>query len=167
MSPDAAGLFRPNSAYAVQLGGAGQVPLTLFVDVLFLPADFTVTAPALEDNGPLEPGVPFDVRWNPQPSPNLPPNEDVLGVVWLEDSRGSPTHLCPVLHSSGRFTIPGAAIAESKAIAQARGTDPSKLILRTSALTHRLVRLPNGDPENVRRVDMVAGVGRAQLMDVQ
>jgi hypothetical protein len=169
---NAGDFLAPDSSYTVELGGAGIIPPTTFDGALFLPADFTVTMPMPEDNGPMQAGQPFNVRWNPATSANLPPAGEivgggVLGVTWLADRNGSPTHLCVVHHNAGEFTIPPATIAEHKAIAQARGTDPSKLILLRSAMVHRLATLPNGDPRNPRRIDMLAQVTWAQLMDVQ
>lgn len=172
IEPSAADFLAPDSSYTVELGGAGIIPPTTFTGALFLPADFTVTMPMLEDNGPVQAGTDLRVRWNPATSANLPPASEivsggVLGITWLADRNGSPTHLCAVDHGAGEFTIPGQVLTEYRAIAADRGADPTKLILLRSALVHRLATLPNGDPRNFRRIDMLAQVTWAQLMDVQ
>jgi hypothetical protein len=122
--------------------------------------------------GPLVPGVDFPVAWNPATSSNLPPTTQlvgggVIGVVWLLDAPGAPTHMCLVSHSNGQFTIPGSAITEYRQIAQARGLETKHVILQRSALVHQLARLPNGEPTKQRRIDMLALVSWLQLMDVQ
>lgn len=172
VSPDAAAFLKPDSAYTVNFGGAGTFPATSFKDALFLAADFTVTMPTLEENGPLKAGTDFPVKWNPSVSANLPSKTgliggDVLGVTWLVDTTGAPTHMCPVAHSAGQFTIPGTAITEYKAIAQSRGLPSNKMILLRNSIVHQLVRLPTPDTTNQRRVDMLTLVCWAQLMDVQ
>jgi hypothetical protein len=172
LSPDAPKFLAPDSFYTVKLGGAGAIkPITL-PNALFLAADFTVTSPDLENNGPLIAGTDFPVKWNPAVSMNKPPagqmvGGDVLGVTWLVDVTGAPTHICPAAHSDGQFTIPGSAITEYKAAAMSRGQITSKVILLRNAIVHQLVELPNSETNNVRRVDMLTLVCWAQLMDVQ
>lgn len=158
--------LKANSSYTVQFGGAGVVPPTTFPDALFLAEDFTISSPDLEDNGPLAAGTDFTVHWSTTPSSNLPAGDEVLGVTWLMDSHGVPTHMCPELRSAGKFTISGSTIAEYKALATARGTNPNKVILLRNAIVHKVSPLPNGDPENPRRIDMMTVFCWAQLMDV-
>jgi hypothetical protein len=165
--PNANDNLKFNSSYTVNFSGNGSIPATTMTDAIFLSADFTVKNPDLEGNGPMKAGVDFPVEWNPVESSNLPAGSEVLGLTWLVDSNGSPTHLCPVAHSAGKFTIPGATITEYKQIAQARGTDPTKVILLRNAVVHRLQRLPNGDANNARRIDMLSVNCWAQLMDCQ
>jgi hypothetical protein len=167
ITPDAAANLKFNSSYSVVMGGAGSVPATTLTDSLFLPENYTLGAPLEENNGPMVPGTDFVASWNPAVSSNLPAGDEVLGLTWLLDSNGSPTHLCPTAHSAGTFTIPGATIAEYKAVAMARGTNPNKVILSRQAVTHKLSRLPNGDNANKRRIDMLAIACWVQLMDVQ
>jgi hypothetical protein len=172
ISPDAPKFLAPDSFYTVNFGGAGAIKPTTLPDALFLAADFTVTSPELEDNGPLIAGTDFPVKWNPAVSTNKPPANqmvggDVLGVTWLVDVTGAPTHICPTAHSDGHFTIPGSAITEYKAAAASRGQITNKVILLRNAIVHQLVQLPNGEANNVRRVDMLTLVCWAQLMDVQ
>ena len=64
------------------------------------------------------------------------------------------------------FTIPGASISEYKAVATARGTDPTHALLLRQAVVHILDRLPNGDAKNKRRVDMLAIVCWVQVVGV-
>jgi hypothetical protein len=161
---DANKYLKFNSSYTVNFSGNGVVPATSMKDAIFLSADFTVKNPDLENNGPMKAGVDFPVEWNPVESSNLPMGSEVLGITWLVDSKGSPTHMCPVAHSAGQFTIPGATIAEYKQVAQARGADPTKVILLRNAVVHRLQRLPNGDEKNARRIDMLSVNCWAQLM---
>jgi hypothetical protein len=164
--------LKPDSAYTVNLGGSGAFPATTFTDALFLAAAFTVNSPTLDSNGPLIAGPGFPVKWNPQVSTNLPPRSgliggDVLGVTWLVDTTGAPTHMCPVAESAGQFTIPGSAITEYKAIALLRGLPTNKIILMRTAVVHQLSRLPNNNAINKRRIDMLTLVSWVQLMDVQ
>jgi hypothetical protein len=172
VQPDAAAFLKPDSSYTVNFGGAGTIKPTVLPDALFLATDFTVKNPDLENDGPLKAGTDFPVEWNPATSANRPPagqlvGGDVLGVTWLVDTNGAPTHMCPVAHAQGHFTIPGSAITEYKAAAVARGTDPTHAILLRNAVVHQLVKLPNGESNNVRRVDMLTLYCWAQLMDVQ
>jgi hypothetical protein len=171
VQPGAELFLKPDSAYTVNLGGAGTFPATTYKDALFLAANFTVDMPTLEGDGPLTAGTDFPVKWNPQVSANLPPKTgliggDVLGVTWLVDTTGAPTHICPVAHSSGQFTIPGTAIAEYKQIAQSRGLPTTKMILLRNAIVHQVVRLPSADATNQRRIDMLTVMCWAQLMNV-
>lgn len=172
VNPDAPKFLAPDSFYTVNFGGAGAIKPTTLPDALFLAANFTVTSPDLESNGPLIAGTDFPVKWNPAVSMNKPPTDqmvggDVLGITWLVDVTGAPTHMCPVAHSAGQFTIPGSAIKEYKDIAGSRGLSTSKMILLRNAVVHQLVKLPNGEANNERRVDMLTLVCWAQLMDVQ
>lgn len=164
--PNADDNLQFNSSYTVKMTGNGTTiePATL-TDAIFLSADFTVKSPGLEDNGPLKASADFPVQWNAVESSKLPAGSEVLGVTWLVDSNGSPTHMCPVAHSAGAFTIPAATIAEYRAIAVARGTNPDKVILLRNAIVHRLSPLPTADATNKRRVDMLSVNCWAQLMD--
>jgi hypothetical protein len=172
VQPNADAFIKPNSSYSVKFGGSATIPATTLPDALFLADTFTVKNPGLEDNGPLVAGTDFPVEWNPATSSNLPPAGQlvggaVLGITWLVDVTGAPTHLCPVAHADGKFTIPGKAIQEYKDAAMARGQDPTHMILLRNAVVHQLVKLPNGAANNPRRVDMLTLLCWAQLMDVQ
>jgi hypothetical protein len=171
VQPGAATYLQPNSLYTVQLGGAGTIPATTITDALFMAADFTVSSPGLEENGPLVGGTDYTVHWTPATSSKLPPAAElvgggVVGATWLVDPTGAPTHLCTTDHAMGQFKIPGATINEYKAIATSRGLPASKMILLRNAIVHRLAKLPNGDANNKRRIDMVTLLCWAQLMDV-
>jgi hypothetical protein len=165
--PDAAKQQKLDSSYTVTFGGGPGAPAATMKDAIFLSSDFTVKNPGIEGNGPLVPGTDFKVEWNPTTSANLPEGDSVLGVAWLVDATGKPTHMCPVEHSAGAVTIPGSAIAEYKAIAVARGTPPNKMILLRNSIVHKVQRLPTTDTANPRRVDMLSVNCWAQLMDVQ
>jgi hypothetical protein len=172
INPGAAAYLQPNSSYTIKMGGAGSVPATTITNGLFLANDFQVNSPTLEENGPLVAGTDYTVHWTPATSSNLPPTTEevgggVLGVTWLVDTTGAPTHVCPADHASGQFKIPGAAITEYKAIATSRGLPANKMILLRNAVVHRLTVLPNGDAANKRRVDMLTLLCWAQLVDVQ
>jgi hypothetical protein len=178
VQPDAAAYLQRNSAYSITFGGAGTIPNATFADGvtngngLFLAEAITVNSPTLEENGPLVGGTDFTVKWTPSTSSNLPAaaqliGGDVLGVAWLVDTKGSPTHMCPTLLPTGQMTIPGSAINEYKAIAQARSLPTDKAILLRAAIVHQVARLPNNEATNQRRVDMLTLECKAQLMDVQ
>jgi hypothetical protein len=165
--PDAAKQQKTDSAYTVKFSGGTGAPAATMTDAIFLSGDFTVKNPGLEDNGPLVAGTDYKVEWNPGTSANLPEGDSVLGVTWLVDATGKPTHMCPTSHSDGSFTIPGSAITEYKAIATARGTPPNKMVLLRNAIVHKVQRLPTTDTTNPRRIDMLSVNCWAQLMDVQ
>lgn len=166
ITPNAAALLKEDSSYTVTMSGAGTIPATTMTNALFLPNSYQILSPAQEDNGPLVAGTNFPVTWTPGTSANLPAGDEVLGLVWLIDSLGAPSHLCVTLHSSGTFTIPGATIAEYRANSTARGANPNKVILSRQAVDHRLERLPNGETDNLRRIDMLGINCWIQLMDV-
>ena len=162
--PDADTVLKPNSEYDVRFGGAaGGLPATTFDNAIFLAGDFTVNNPDIEGDGPLVAGTDFPVAWTPGTT-SAP--DTVLGITWLVDSNGKPTHMCPVEHSAGQFTIPGQAITEYRQIAQARGTNPDVMILLRNAIIHRISRLPNADDNTPRRIDMLSVLCWAQLMNV-
>jgi hypothetical protein len=165
--PDAAKQQKLDSSYSVAFSGGSGAPAANMKDAIFLSSDFTVKNPGIEDNGPLVPGTDFKVEWNPTTSANLPEGDSVLGVTWLVDATGKPTHMCPVAHSAGTFTIPGSAITEFKMIAQARGVPTTKMILLRNAIVHKIQRLPTTDTANARRIDMLSVNCWAQLMNVQ
>jgi hypothetical protein len=171
VQPNVDDFIKPNSAYSVKFGGSGTVPATTLPDALFLADTFAVHDPGLEDDGPLVAGTDFPVAWTPATSSNLPPTSQlvgggVVGITWLVDVKGSPTHACPTAHSDGHFTIPGTAIQEYVDIARARGRDTTHAILLRNAVVHQLVKLPNGESNNGRRVDMLTLMCWAQLVDV-
>jgi hypothetical protein len=171
VQPDVDQFIRPNSAYSVKFGGSGTVPATTLPDALFMADTFQIKNPGLEDDGPLVAGTDFPVEWDPVMSSNLPPTSQlvgggVIGITWLVDVKGSPTHACPTAHSDGHFTIPGTTIQEYVDIAKARGTDPTHAILLRNAVVHQLVKLPNGESNNTRRVDMLTLMCWAQLVEV-
>jgi hypothetical protein len=166
ITPNAADLLKADSSYSVTFSGAGTVPATTFTDAVFLPGTYGLGTPAREDNGPLVAGQDFVVTWTPGTSANKPAGDEILGLVLLIDSNGSPTHMCVTDHASGTFTIPGATITEYRQDATARGANPNKVILSRQAVDHRLYRLPNGEAGNLRRIDMLGVNCWVQLMDV-
>jgi hypothetical protein len=171
VNPDAAKFVKPDSYYTVKMGGAGSIPATTIENGIYIANTFTVTAPDVEGNGPLSSTAANTVKWTPAATnANLPPKETmvgegILGVTWLVDTFGSPTHICVAPESAGQFTIPATAVAEYKQVATARGAVPSKVILLRNAIVHRLARLPNGEAANKRRIDMLSVMCWAQLMD--
>ncbi|HVZ24041.1 MAG TPA: hypothetical protein VG871_23365 [Vicinamibacterales bacterium] len=172
VNPVADNFLKPDSAYTVSFGGAGSVKATDFTDGLYLPGDFQVSDPPFENAPALVGGTDYTVHWTPGTS-TLPTGPDyashgggVIGLTWLADVTGSPTHMCPANHSDGMFTITGSTINEYKQVAQARGTDPTHALLLRQAVVHILNRLPNGDSKNKRRVDMLAIVCWVQLVAV-
>jgi hypothetical protein len=173
--PKAGDLITPDSFYDVKFGGSATVPATTFAKAIYLAGEYpSVSNPSLEDNGPLKAGVDFPVAWTVGNSANKPPDSElfantILGVTWLLDTTGSPTHMCIVPASAQSFTIPGATIAEYKVVAAARGLPTTKLVMLRNAIAHRLVRLPltANAATNKRRIDMITLECWAQLMDVQ
>ena len=165
--PNAGTQIKPNSSYTMRMSGGSGIPASTFEDGIFLAETFEVNNPGLEDNGPLIGGQDFTVNWTPVTSSNLPAGDTVLGITWLLDVQAKPTHICPVLLSAGTFTIPGETINEYKAIAQARGLPTTNAVLLRNAIVHKVSRLPNGEDDNVRRIDMLSVLCWAQLVDVQ
>jgi hypothetical protein len=173
--PDASVLLKNDSFYDVKFGGSATVPATTFPKAIYLAGEYvSVQTPALEDNGPLVAGTDFHVSWTPGISANKPPDTSlvaggVLGVTWLLDVTGEPTHMCVALASDGTFKIPGSAITEYKQIATARGQTPTKVVMLRNAIAHQVVRLPltTGAATNRRRIDMISLACWVQLMDVQ
>ena len=164
--------LKPDSSYAVKLGGAPagsavQVPATTLDNALFLSATFQVNNPGHEDNGPLVAGTAFTVHWTPVTSTNLPPGDEEQVITWLVGTNGAPTHMCPAKLADGQFTIPGDAITAYKAYQVAQSLPPTKMILLRNGVVHQIRRLPNGSTTNKRRIDMVTLNCWAQLMDVQ
>jgi hypothetical protein len=177
VTPDAPTLLKPDSFYDVKFGGSATVPATTFQQAIYLAADYvSVQNPAMEDNGPLKTGVDFPVAWTAGNSTNKPPAAEliagtVLGVTWLLDMTGSPTHMCIVPATVQAFTIPGATITEYQAVAAARGQPTNKAIMLRNAIAHQVVTLPlipgPGTATNRRRIDLLGLESWAQLMDVQ
>lgn len=174
VQPDASALLKPDSYYDVKFGGSATVPPITFKDAIYLSAAYgePLESPALEDDGPLVAGTDFPVKWSAGNSANKPPADrlvaaDILGVTWILDVTGSPTHMCVVPASTGAFTIPGAAITEYVAAAKARGRDPTHAILLRNAIAHQVVKLPlTAAPTSKRRIDMISLKCYAQFMNV-
>jgi hypothetical protein len=93
----------------------------------------------------------------------------ILGVTWLLDETGSPTHMCVAAVGDGKFTIPGATIKEYKDAAAARGRRTDQVVLLRNAIAHQVVRLPltTGAATNRRRIDMISLECWVQVMNVQ
>lgn len=174
VTPNTPDLLKPDSFYDVKFGGSATVPATTFPQAIYLAADYpSVQNPDMESNGPLTATADFPVAWTAGTSANKPPSSelvaaDILGITWLLDMTGSPTHMCVVPASAGAFTIPKTAIAEFKLAAAARNQPTNQLIMLRNAVAHRVVRLPlSADPTSKRRIDMISLECWAQLMDVQ
>jgi hypothetical protein len=174
VTPNAPDLLKPDSFYDVKFGGSTTVPATTFPQAIYLAADYpSVQNPDMENNGPLTATADFPVAWTPGNSANKPPDSElvastILGVTWLLDMTGSPTHMCVVPASAGAFTIPKTAIAEFKVAAAARNQPTNKMIMLRNAIAHRVVKLPlTAAPTAKRRIDMISLECWAQLMDVQ
>lgn len=172
IAPAAEMTLKPDSAYAVKFGGSPStattpIPASTLDNALYLSANFDVTGPAHEENGPLVAGTNFTVHWTATPSPNLPPGDQEQVITWLVGLNGAPTHMCPAPRSAGQFTIPGQAIAEYQALAKAQGLPTNKMIMLRNGVVHQLRRLPNGSTTNKRRIDMLTLMCWAQVMDVQ
>jgi hypothetical protein len=175
VQPKASDLLKPDSFYDVKFGGSATVPATTFQQAIYLAADYpSVQNPDMESNGPLSATADFPVSWTAGNSANQPPSTQlvaggVLGVTWLLDVTGSPTHMCVVPATTNAFTIPKATIAEYKLAAAARNQPTNQLIMLRNAIAHQVVRLPltAGTTNNKRRIDMISLECWAQLMDVQ
>jgi hypothetical protein len=175
VQPKAADLLKPDSFYDVKFGGSATVPATTFSKAIYLAGEYTsVQNPGLEGNGPLTTTADFPVSWTPGISANKPPDSalvaaNILGVTWLLDVTGSPTHMCVGLVGDGMFKIPAATIAEYKQVAAARGQPTTKAVMLRNAIAHQVVRLPltTGSATNRRRIDMISLECWVQVMDVQ
>jgi hypothetical protein len=175
LQPKAADLLQPDSFYDVKFGGSATVPATTFSKAIYLAGEYpSVQTPGLEDNGPLKASTDFPVSWTPGVSANKPPDSalvanTILGVTWLLDEKGSPTHMCVAPVGMGTFTIPAATIAEYKLVAAARGHRTDIAVMLRNAIAHQVVRLPltTGAATNRRRIDMISLECWVQVMDVQ
>lgn len=172
LTPGVETLMKPNSFYTVEFGGDGVFEKTTYPDSIFLAENFEVLDPPFNPqngNQPIDTTQDLTVTWRPATSSNLPAGATVLGATWLVMPTGLPTHMCPTLHSEGKFTIPAQAFAEHKAIRKRLDTedDVSVMILLRNAIVHRLAVLPNGDEGNKRRLDMVSAMCWAQLMPIK
>ncbi|MEO8699417.1 MAG: hypothetical protein ABI867_05210 [Kofleriaceae bacterium] len=165
IQPQAENFLLPDSAYDVSFSGSATIPATTMTGGLFLAHGMVVDD--LENNGPMIGGTNFTVTWDYTPSTNLPEGAADDVVIWLVDTNGKPTHMCPTPAAANTFTIPGSTITEYKAAATARGTATTKVILLRNTIVHQLQRLPLAEAENKRRIDMVSIHCWAQLMDVQ
>ena len=164
--PDAAALLEADAPYDVTLSGTATIPGTTLDQPVYVPAMFQVSSPDLEDNGPLVAGTDYAVHWTPTASAGVPPNDLVLGLVWLLDTSGAPLFLCLADRSSGSFTIPGQVIADYKQLAQSRGLPSDQVILRRDAAARGVTWLPNGEPTNCRSLDLLGATSFEQLMNV-
>jgi hypothetical protein len=167
ITPVADSVLKPDSAYSVKIGGSSTVAATTFDAGLYLAQKFDISSPGLDDNGPLVAGTDFTVHWTPTTTPGLPMGDEEQLATWLVALDGSATHMCPTAVSAGQMTIPGSAITEYKAIAQAKGLPTNKAILLRNGVVHQLRRLPNNSTTNKRRIDMITLMCWAQMMDVQ
>ncbi len=167
INPIADNFLKPDSAYTVKFGGSSTVAATTFDAGLYLAAKFDISSPGLDENGPLVAGTDFTVHWTPTTTPGLPTGDDEQVATWLVMLNGQATHMCPTALNAGQMTIPGSAITEYKAIAQAAGMPTNKAILLRNGVVHQLRRLPNNSTTNKRRIDMLSLMCWAQLMDVQ
>jgi hypothetical protein len=175
VQPKAADLLKPDSSYDVKFGGSATVPATTFSKAIYLAGEYTsVQNPGLEGNGPLTATADFPVSWTPGVSATKPPDSalvanNILGVTWILDVTGSPTHMCVGLVGDGMFKIPAATIAEYKVVAAARGQITTKAVMLRNAIAHQVVRLPltTGATTNRRRIDMISLECWVQVMDVQ
>jgi hypothetical protein len=174
VQPNAAALLKPDSFYDVKFGGSATVPATTFKDAIYLASEYgEPLVPDIENNGPLIDGQDFSVMWSAGASANKPSADRlvagaVLGVVWLLDVTGSPTHMCVVPAANNGFTIPGSAIHEYKLAAAARGRDATHAIMLRNAIAHQVVKLPlTAAPTSKRRIDMISLKCYAQFMNVQ
>ena len=165
VQPDAATLLAPDAVYSLAVSGTATIPGTTLDQSVYVPAMFQVSAPDLEDNGPLVAGTDYPVHWTPTSSTNVSPGP-VIGFIWLLDTSGAPTFLCVADYNSGSFTIPGQTIADYKQLAQSRGLPGNQVILRRDVATHDGTWLPNGEPANCRFVDLVGVTSFEQLMNV-
>jgi hypothetical protein len=98
----------------------------------------------------------------------MPAGDSLYGIAWLVDTNGAPAIMCfTPTQSDDMFTIPGEMINEYKQDAMNRGTDPTHVILLRQAVDHHIVQLPNNEPNNKRRLDLITMNCWAQLMGVQ
>ena len=163
VQPNADDVLAPGATYTVNVFGTAMFPDTTFDSGIALPSQFSVYSPALDENGPFVAGNNTTIFWTPGPAPSPSPP---IGLIWLEDVDGVPTHVCETDYGAGLFTISGTTLTEYQQIAQARGLATNKLILRRDALVPNIVLLPNAEPNNPRALQLLAITSFEQLVDL-
>jgi hypothetical protein len=173
--PNAGDFLAPDSSYTVSItGNGGSVPATTF-DVaapsdnkagLYFAGGITVSAPDLNDNGPLVGGTDYTVHWTPPVNTNMPANDFPMVTIWLIASNGVAVEMCPVPADQGQFTIPGATINDFKTVSTAIGADPTHALLLRNSLVGQVARLPDSAAGTPRRIDMSTVNCWAQLVGV-
>jgi hypothetical protein len=154
--------------YDTVFGGSAMLPATTFPKTLYMPDDYTSTMqPGLNDAITLKAGTDFVSTWTPQPNTNAPNEGELVNLTFLIDPMtGSPVIMCVALTTPGTATMTGASIASYRSSVTANGGNPDIAILSRQQDSHLVRQLPNGDPNNVRRIDFLAAWCNIQLVNV-
>jgi hypothetical protein len=157
--------------YDVKMSGYPPIfPASTFDNVLYMPDDYssTMTPPPNVDNLHLTPGTDFVSTWTPQANAGKPAETEVLNLTLLIDpNTGTPVILCVTLASAGTFTMPGAMITSFKNSVAARGGSIQGVaVLSRQQDSHILRRLPNGEPDNKRRIDFLGSWCHVQIVTI-
>jgi hypothetical protein len=150
--------FKPGSSFTFEFGGSSEVDAQTWTDAAFIPYHFALINPGLNEDLTITSGTDVTIGWEEQDVPtNIPPNSGMGEVVAL----ASPTtggYAVACLYANdpdGAITIPGAMIESYRETEAALGGDPNVALLVRNYNNHHIMTLPNDDPNNVRRIDVV------------
>lgn len=141
------------------LTGSADYPPTTYEDAVYVPENYELLNPRLNDPFTMTAGQDFTVGWEEVAQPNAPEGYALFELVALVNpATGRPIHLCPSFadEANGEFTIPGEIITDYRETVEALGDNPDQVILLRNTNTHSLVRLENGESDNRRRIDVVS-----------
>jgi hypothetical protein len=161
--------IKPGTFFTIEMSGSSEVEPTTWTDAAFVPNSFSVINPGLNDDVTFTAGTDATVEWEEQDLPaSMPPNSAMAEVVALASpATGSLVIMCPFVNDpDGAATISGEMIQAYRDTVTAQGGDPDVAILVRNYNNHHIMELPNGDPDNVRRVDVIGIYCFVQLVNI-
>ena len=143
----------PNQTYDVVFAGSAEWPAQTIKDIAFMPAAWTVLAPATNVTTNLVAGTDLTLTFTPAPSSNLPPGYRINTVVAFQVTTGfaGPVVLCQEEGSDGSITVPAALVDILRSYGGGRYV--------RQQLTHALFELTDGEPKppgERKRVDVLS-----------
>lgn len=163
---DKADRLLPGSFYNLVLPGTTTaLPGKTFTKAIYVPVPFTDIDPALNDdvNFTLSSSSDNPISWQNG-------NNSTAGILEAEvvaTSDGVPVLICAGPPGTTSMTITGAAVQSFVATAGDLGADTSHAFLAHWSFLHNPVPLPNGEPDNPRRIDLVGIYATVQRVSVK